>query len=227
MPYARGSRAAKHKNFDCVNLAMITGILLAAGTSSRFGGNKLLHALADDTPMVVKAFQNVSKVLNEVVVVVADEYSDLARLLSAEGGGVIPCYSAALGMGASIACGVAASADSDGWVIALGDMPFLKANSVKCVVDALRSGALLVAPEYRGRRGHPVGFGGACRDDLLHLRGDVGARRLLETNADQVTRIVVDDPGILIDVDTPADIKLHENLAQNQVVAGRSRQSSL
>lgn len=186
-----------------------------------------MHALADDTPMVVKAFQNVSRVLNEVVAVVPDEDGDLARLLSAEGGRVIPCYRAALGMGASIACGVAASADSDGWVIALGDMPFLKAKSIQLVVDALRNGALLAAPEYRGKRGHPVGFGGACRDDLLHLRGDLGARRLLETNADQVMCIAVDDPGILIDVDTPADIKAYQNLARNEAVAGRGRQSSL
>ncbi len=186
---------------------MITGILLAAGVGSRFGGDKLLHPLVDDIPMVVRSCRNVSRVLSEVVAVVADADSDPARLLAAEGVRIIPCEKAALGMGASIACGVAASTNAEAWVIALGDMPFLKPNSIQCVVDALTHDALLAAPEYGGKRGHPVGFGKAFRNDLLQLQGDVGARHLLEENADQVRRILVDDPGILLDVDTPADIK--------------------
>ncbi len=208
-------------------LAVITGILLAAGSSSRFGGNKLLHALADDTPIVIEACRNVSRVLSEVVAVVADEDGDLARLLAAEGVRVIPCDRAALGMGASIACGVAASADADGWVITLGDMPFIRETSIRLVVDALTNGALLAAPEYRGKRGHPVGFGGHFRDDLLDLHGDVGARRLLETHTNNVMSIAVEDPGVLIDVDTPADMGSHQGLIFNEGGAGRSGKSFL
>jgi molybdenum cofactor cytidylyltransferase len=75
----------------------------------------------------------------------------------------------------------------------------------------------LVAPFHAGQRGHPVGFAAGFGTELLSLSGDAGARDLLARHASSLTRLDVNDPGILIDVDTPGD--LAEQLA-GQPAAG-------
>ena len=75
-------------------------------------------------------------------------------------------------------------------------------------VAALAAGSALVAPFHHGQRGHPVGFAAEFGPELLSLRGDAGARDLLARHASALTRLDVDDPGILIDVDTPGDLRL-------------------
>jgi molybdenum cofactor cytidylyltransferase len=60
---------------------------------------------------------------------------------------------------------------------------------------------------HRGRRGHPVGFAASCRDELLGLTGDAGARGVLQRHAAEVVAVEVDDPGILQDVDTAQDLE--------------------
>ena len=94
-------------------------------------------------------------------------------------------------------------AQADGWVVALGDMPHVRPDTIAAVADALRAGHGLAAPFHDGCRGHPVGFGRAHRRALEALRGDVGARDLLTQAAAQLHRLGVDDPGVLTDVDEP------------------------
>jgi molybdenum cofactor cytidylyltransferase len=71
----------------------------------------------------------------------------------------------------------------------------------------LLDGAVLVAPFHAGRRGHPVGFAAGLGAELLAANGDAGARDILARHASSLTRLDVDDPGILIDVDTPGDLR--------------------
>jgi molybdenum cofactor cytidylyltransferase len=109
-------------------------------------------------------------------------------------------------MGASLACGIAETAGADGWLIALADMPYIKESTFRSLVEALRAGAELVAPVHAGQRGHPVGFSAMFRSELLALDGDRGARQLLTRHADRLVRCEIDDPGVLMDVDTPMDL---------------------
>lgn len=184
----------------------IAGILLAAGRGTRFGGNKLLAPLADGTPLVLAAARALLGAVSSVLVVVRPDDRKLAALLTAEGVRIVECPQADQGMGHSLAAGVAASSVADAWLIALGDMPYIKVATHACVRDALATGALLAAPFYRGRRGHPVGFGAGLRTELQALHGDAGARELLARHSARLLRLDVDDPGILTDVDTPADL---------------------
>jgi molybdenum cofactor cytidylyltransferase len=109
------------------------------------------------------------------------------------------------GMGASLAAGIEASDDAEGWIVALADMPRIATPTIEAVARALDGGASIVAPFYQGQRGHPVGFGIEHRDALMALDGDTGARALLTSQ--RVMRLDVDDPGILRDVDTPEDLR--------------------
>jgi molybdenum cofactor cytidylyltransferase len=187
-------------------LSGIVGILLAAGSSRRFGGDKLLHPLADGTPLLAASARLLAGALDEVIAVVRPEQEAAAALLRAVGVEVLPCARAEQGMGASIACGVAACADAQGWLIALGDMPFVRPATVGAVAAALGAGAPIAAPSFRGRRGHPVGFARRFGAELMHLAGDTGARQLLARHASELRLLSCDDAGVVRDVDVPADL---------------------
>jgi molybdenum cofactor cytidylyltransferase len=180
----------------------IVGILLAAGQGSRFGGGKLLASLGDGTPVGIRSARRLRAVLDEVVAVVKPGDDALAGMLLAEGCRVEVCADATLGMGRSLAHGVRSTADADGWIVALADMPLIDATTIVRIADALRSGALIAAPVFRGQRGHPVGFAGALGLRLGALTGDAGARDIVRQEIARLQSIEVDDPGVLADIDT-------------------------
>jgi molybdenum cofactor cytidylyltransferase len=184
----------------------IVGVLLAAGASARFAGNKLLQPLDDGTAVVVAAARQLVTAVPGSVAVVRCGDDSLSGLLAEEGLFVLGNPRADRGLGASIACGVAATRDAGGWLIALADMPFISAHTMRAVAQALTAGAAIAAPVYRGQRGHPVGFAQQFGAPLVELDGDQGARRLLESHPDRVTLIEVDDASVLRDIDTRDDL---------------------
>lgn len=185
----------------------IVGILLAAGSGSRFGGGKLAAALGDGVPVGVRSLRTLRSVVAEVIVVTRPEDDALRAALVDEGARIEICPRAAEGMGASLAHGVAASSDADAWIVALGDMPRIRAQTIRAVATALAGGAVIAAPTYRGERGHPVGFAAVLRERLVALTGDAGARDILRAERGRVTLVECDDAGILADVDTPEDLE--------------------
>lgn len=185
---------------------MIVGILLAAGSGSRFGGAKLLAPLADGTPVGVRSARVLAGAVDRALAVVRPEDTVLARLLAEEGLEVKAFPGAAEGMGASLAFGVAAAPGADGWLVALADMPWVRIETARAVAELLRGGALVAAPSRAGRRGHPVGFGIRLISELLGLRGDRGAREILSRHAGRLTLLEVADDGIFMDVDELQDL---------------------
>ncbi|MSQ89334.1 MAG: nucleotidyltransferase family protein [Betaproteobacteria bacterium] len=185
----------------------VVAILLAAGSATRFGSDKLLHALPHEVPIAIQAARHLRAVFEEnVFVVVRPEAKELAGLLRKEGCKVVECENAAEGMGASLACAVRAAGPADAYLIALADMPFIRASTIAAVRDALAGGAALVAPYFRARRGHPVGLSAKFRMELEALRGDEGARKVLTAHALELVKIPVGDPGVIRDIDTPGDL---------------------
>lgn len=186
---------------------MIWGILLAGGASVRFGADKLLEPVDGGTPMAVAAATHLLDGVDAVVAVVRPGRPVLAERLRATGCRVVICPGSREGMGASLAAGVRATPiDAAGWIVALGDMPWISPETVRQVARAIRAGALVAAPRYRGTRGHPVGFAAVLRADLLRLQGDRGAREILRRERARLVPIDCADPGVLKDVDTPADL---------------------
>jgi molybdenum cofactor cytidylyltransferase len=187
--------------------AQSVGILLAAGRGTRFGGHKLLHPLADGTPLGVASARALRATIERVVAVVRPGDAALAAALGEAGCEILYCERADAGMGASLASGVAHAADASGWVVALADMPYVRTDTIAAVVLALREGASIAAPVLAdGRRGHPVGFAAQWRHDLAALGGDAGARRLLREHATRVRWLPSDDAGCVVDIDVAADL---------------------
>jgi molybdenum cofactor cytidylyltransferase len=178
------------------------GILLAAGRGIRFGANKLLHPLADGTPMGLAAALNLSRAMADTLAVVNGDDAELALLLEGIGMRVTICPNADAGMGTSLAWGVAQSREADGWLIALADMPWIKPLTIQSIARAVASPHLIAAPVFQGRRGHPVAFGQDYRQALLASSGDQGARHLLGTFAANLVLVPSEDTGVLRDIDS-------------------------
>ncbi|MDN0085238.1 nucleotidyltransferase family protein [Crenobacter sp. SG2305] len=198
----------------------IVGILLAAGTGSRFGGDKLSHRLPDGTPMAVASAARLLPVCVRVVAVLRPGRDDLAAALTAAGCEIVFCQEAEGGMGHSLAAGVCATADAASWIIALADMPFIATSSHAAVAAALQAGASLAATQCQGRRGHPVGFARTWQAQLATLTGDQGGKTLLEQHRLTLTLCPVDDPGVLWDIDHPQDL-IYEDRTARSTYLGR------
>ena len=184
----------------------IRSILLAAGASQRFGSNKLLVDVGGE-PMVVRAARNLLAAGVPVLCVVRDLAGPVARVLGGMPGlDLVACPEAGHGMGRSLAWGVATTPTADAWLVALGDMPEVAPDTIRSLIRVLKTRASMVAPEYGGRRGHPVGFSRRWYSDLLALEGDQGARGLLAKHPQALRRVPVQDPGVLRDLDHPEDL---------------------
>ena len=191
---------------------MIQGLLLAAGRSRRFGADKRRASL-DGEPLLLRSvrrwLQARDEVLDELLVVLrepSDEERELAALLRELGVASTFCAEAQLGMGHSLAWGVLQTPLADGWLVGLADMPALQPASIRAVAHALRPQGI-VLPTHGGLRGHPVGFGRDFGGELLQLRGDSGARAVLQAHRDALHWLELDDPGLLLDVDQPQQLE--------------------
>jgi molybdenum cofactor cytidylyltransferase len=186
----------------------IVGILLAAGKGARFDPegrrNKLLQGIEGGRTVAASAATALSSTLEQVVAVVRSDSDALAAELRDCGCTLLVCAEAESGMAASIVSGLRHTSDAAGWVIALADMPYVEGGTIAALAAALEEGADIAVPIYQGKRGNPVGFSRRHLPPLLRLEGDRGARDLLQTCP--VTAVIVDDPGVLRDIDTAKDL---------------------
>ena len=191
-------------------MKQIVGILLAAGSSRRFGADKRLHPLPDGTPIALASARRLAEACSRTIVVIRPGDTALTSLLAAEGIETVVCNEAEKGMGHSLTRGIAASATAEGWLVALADMPYIEPASYHAVLGALRNGASLARPAYKGKIGHPVGFSANYLPDLLVLTGDQGGKTILDAHRNDLHLCPVEDPGILKDIDQPSQVIVTE-----------------
>lgn len=108
------------------------------------------------------------------------------------------------GMGDSISAAVRATSQASGWLIVLGDLPLIRADTLRGLALALRSHDVVI-PTYLRQRGHPVGFSARCRESLLGLTGDRGAASVIKLFGG--VELAFDDIGIVSDIDTVTDLE--------------------
>lgn len=187
----------------------VTAIVLAAGQGSRFraeAGADKDKLLADcvgldgvTRPVIEQVLLNLPPRVVRRLLVTSPDRLEVIRLAETYRCDVLLLESA--GMGDSIAAAVAASGLADGWLVVLGDMPFIQSSSIERVSDAMVAEGISV-PLHDGQYGHPVAFGRELGPALLALTGDRGAKPLFAQVAVQEVRL--EDPGVLWDVDVPA-----------------------
>jgi molybdenum cofactor cytidylyltransferase len=190
----------------------ICPILLAAGQSRRFGSDKLLHVLSyqgEAKPLIIHALKAWLEVFPQVNVVIRGDNTALLDLLNQSPFlsrlTLITAEQAHQGMATSLVSGIKANQQADGWLIGLADMPFIQPSVIAESEALLQNGAAITQPEYKGRRGHPVGFAAAFLPQLLAINGDKGARDILSACASQISLVGSPDEGIYRDIDTVGD----------------------
>jgi molybdenum cofactor cytidylyltransferase len=182
-------------------------LVLAAGFGSRFGGGKLLApwrggALIDGA--LDAAF---AAPVEDVWVVVGADPAVAARALSRPAVQVVQANDYTSGMSASLKAGVAAlPADAAGVLIFLGDMPLIPHAVLAPLVRAVAEGAPAAVPIWQGRQGHPAALSRRLFPLIQGLKGDRGARAVLDGLGDTLALIPSPDSGVLLDVDHPGDM---------------------
>ncbi|MBK9034260.1 MAG: NTP transferase domain-containing protein [Myxococcales bacterium] len=186
----------------------VAAIVLAAGRGTRMGGGKLT-ALLDGEPLIRRTVAAVQASAARPVVVVTGADADGVRAALA-GLDVTFAHNPdfADGLSTSLRVGVAAVAatDADAALVCLGDMPRVTAAHLDALIAAAAAAPArsIIIPTCARKRGNPILWARRHFADMMTLTGDVGARALIDRDPDRVQLVELDDPAILLDVDTPA-----------------------
>ncbi len=193
----------------------LSALLLAAGQSRRFGSNKLASVITingQQKPLLLHTLDNWLAVFDTVYLALPADDNLLQLLINAlpetQRGRImsVTVSHPEEGMSQSLQAGITASEDAAGWLIGLADMPWVKPAVLIALQQAMATGAKIAAPYYQGLRGQPVGFHADYKEALMTIGGDEGARQLLKAAAGQIVVIETADNGILLDIDSPADL---------------------
>ena len=194
------------------------GLLLAAGSGQRFGGDKRRARMPDGRTLLEATLSRWCAAFTRVRVVLRDRASQGEVALAASLRESFPALEVTFaarwqeGMGASLAAGVR---DCDDWAyvwVGLGDMPWVRVDTLKALQAALDAQLeqghenCIVRPAHGGEWGQPVGFGPAHRDALSGLGGDQGARDLIRRHPG-VIEVECHDLGVVRDIDTPEALR--------------------
>lgn len=200
-------------------------LVLAAGQSSRFGADKLLATMPDGRTVIDTMLAKVPSEHTLSLVTRPDNQSLQAALrdVSHPPQHVLLCPCAAEGLGSVMAWSLSRHPVPRWTGILLADMPAIRLETLRQLAGLAERleqrspspASTVIAPVYQGQRGHPVLFADTLIPQLCLLRGDVGARHLLlqEAASGRVSSLEVDDPGILLDIDTPEALtRFHEGV---------------
>ena len=184
---------------------MVTGIVLAAGLSTRMGRPKQLLPLGGKVVLQLVVEALVGQV-DRVVVVVGHQADQVAGALAGYGIECVvnPDYCA--GMLSSVQAGVRAATGASAFLICLGDQPGLSGQTVAALLEASRGKAKgIVVPCHAGRRGHPVLLSSAYAAEILALGAGQGLNAVTRGHPEDTLEVPLPDQGIIEDLDTPAD----------------------
>lgn len=200
---------------------MKTGVvLLAAGQSKRFGSDKRIASLrnkssySESDQILFQTLRHIHLARLPVFVVLHRGDEVLAARLTNLRANWGVCPDAHLGMGHSLAYGVRCCQHWHNWIIALADMPWVSSASYRHIATALTANTIIrpcysdpeATTDEQPQPGNPVGFPRRYGWQLMQCNGDSGARHLLQSQQHQVTDLIVNDPGILRDIDTPQQL---------------------
>ena len=191
----------------------VGGLLLAAGQSRRMGkANKMLVEI-DGKPMIVHAAHAlIASHAAPIVVVLGHEPEQIEAALAGLPVTFMrnPNYND--GLSTSLKAGLSALPDHcNGVVVTLGDMPSVSSADIDSLINAFdpEAGHTICVPTHLGKRGNPVLWGRRYFAEMAGVAGDVGARHLIGENAVEVIEVPRDNPGVLIDLDTPEAVAAH------------------
>jgi molybdenum cofactor cytidylyltransferase len=203
----------------------IAAIVLGAGRSSRMGGPNKLVAEINGKPLIrMVAEEALASHARPVVVVTGHQRERVEAALSGLPVRFVHNPHYANGLGTSLRAGIAAlSAEVDGAIVCLGDMPQVDAALIDRLIGAIDpdKGALVAVPTMDGKRGNPVVWSRRFFPELMAVEGDIGARYLIGRYPEAVAEVPVSGTAVLTDVDTPEALQaVKAVLEKTTAVAG-------
>lgn len=185
----------------------VSGVILAAGRSTRLGRPKQLLLLDGEPIIRITTRHAIASRLDEVLVVVGAEAERVSSAIGNQGQRIVVNPEFALGQSTSLRAGLAAlSPDSEAVVFLLGDQPEVGSQVIDALIAAFRDqGASIVQAAYGGVPANPVLFARAIFAELAEVTGDEGARSVMKRRAREIMRVDVSDGSPPGDVDTDED----------------------
>jgi molybdenum cofactor cytidylyltransferase len=186
----------------------LEGIILAAGESRRMGYPKPLLKIGGQT-FIERIAESMLAVVPRLVIVLG-AHGDRVRAAIPRDERIVmvenPNYSR--GQLSSLKVGLSAiQPDSTGALVHLGDHPMVRVETFQAIVDSYNQlDKPIVIARHAGHRGHPVIFGRAIFAELQSAPEEEGARHVVNADASRVAYVDSDDPGVNLDLDTPADL---------------------
>ncbi len=200
----------------------ISALVLAAGQSTRMGRPKPLVRLGDRALLewVLEALRGAR--VNETIVVLGADADRVRAALPVDRVRVVVNAAYPEGMSTSLRAGVGAlSPEARAFLVVLGDAPFVRTSTIDALIAAYeRGGARIVLPVYEGVRGNPVLIDRSLANEVDRITGDQGCRALRLSHPEETREVPVDDPGVIIDLDTPEELSVAaEHLKQGGTLA--------
>ena len=177
----------------------IAVILEAAGNSSRFGSNKLLHIMDDGRPMIASILDAVRPldVYKKVLVTQYDEVASMAPEFD-----VVMNDRPDLGISRSMQLGLAAAGDADAYMFCVCDQPGLTAATLERLIEAYKKGtAGIVSLAWQGKMCNPKIFSSRYKEELMRLSGDTGGRQIIASHADDILLVEAESEDEVKDID--------------------------
>ena len=208
---ARAQPRRRSRGSSPARAPRVSAVVMAAGRSTRMGAiNKLLVSL--DGRVMVRAVVDAlaGSSVGAVVVVTGYESDRVQEALAGSDVRLVRNPEYGQGLSGSLRVGLAALPESaEGAVICLGDMPLVTSQHVDRLVAAFdpAEGREICVPVFEGKRGNPVLFARRFFDEMMAVRGDVGARHLIGEYEEYVCEVAMDDRAVLVDVDSPQALR--------------------
>lgn len=197
----------------------LSALVLAAGESSRFRGTKQLAKIGEKTLVQVVLDAITKTEVADIVVVLGHESQRVQRAIEGrEGVRVVVNPDYRDGMGTSIRTGMLSLAkDTDGVMLLLADQPFVTRSLMRRIIRAFEAGrreGRIVAAAHGDLVTPPVIFPRMCFGELSRLRGDKGAKSVIERHAGGLHKVQVGSKGALADIDTKKDLQAARRLLE-------------
>ena len=176
-------------------------ILLAAGNSKRFNGNKLL-AIYKEKPIYMYIVEKVLDLKVDKIICVT-QYEEIKEGLLNTDINVVINDNSSLGISSSIKLGINFDKSADGYMFMVCDQPFISIETLNSVIDNFINGDKgIVCVGYGDNKGNPVIFSKRYIDELLLLEGDSGGKKILKGYLNDLKVVNVDNEIELVDIDT-------------------------
>jgi molybdenum cofactor cytidylyltransferase len=190
---------------------MIIGIILAAGESKRMGTPKALLKIGDRPFINHIATQLEASQLDLIYAVLGDKAELIQSVLESN---VIVLHNPNFKEGQISSLKTAIDKvqyeNCDGVIIALVDHPLISSAVVSKLIETFyQSKKRVIIPTHAGKRGHPVLYSREVFAEILEAPPDRNAKTIRLENLEEALEVEVDDPGILVDIDTPQDYERH------------------